>query len=239
MPEQILLAESSLVSDEMNEVLGTSPSMIMRLGNILLLGAIAVMITIAVFVRYPDQIRGRATVLPVIPPQDITIQQGTVVQTIYVHNGDIIHKGQPLVSLAGSKETLTAAAGGRVVLQQAVEAGVPAAAAGLLMSIIPPQQQYYTTVTLPAEGSGKIRIGQQVIIDLANYPSAEFGSLTGTVFSNPLPDGKNSATVAVRLDRDGATTYNKKPEIYKGLSGEAKIVTANRRLIHRLFSFIQ
>jgi hypothetical protein len=64
MPERTLHADLSLVSDEMNEVLGATPHWITRWGSLLLLGAIVLLLLVSALIKYPDVINGTIEIVP-------------------------------------------------------------------------------------------------------------------------------------------------------------------------------
>lgn len=105
----------------------------------------------------------------------------------------------------------------------------------LLFTIFPQNTTSYTALlNTPALNAGKIKAGQRVNIKLANYPDAEFGSLTGTVKSlskTANKDGFYLATVA--LHKELITTYDKKIELKQEAIATADIVTEDLRLLER------
>lgn len=239
MPDQHTQEDISLVSDEINEVLGSAPSWIMRWGSVVLLGSILLLFCLACFIRYPDVIYGEATLTPVAPAADIIIPPGVTVMAVYVRDGQLVSKGQPLL-LQHRQDTVTVKApiDGKLVLQQLLDTTRPFTRETLLMSIIPSQQQYYATVVLPATGLGKVHMGQRVDIALSNYPVDEFGSISGTVWSRPQPAAGNTATIAVRLDKGCITSHRKKLDIDKATAGQAGIITEDKRLLQRILGFL-
>ena len=234
--------ESSLMSEEVNEVLGSTPAFILRWGNLMLLMIILLLLLLSGFITYPDIIPGKAMVAPAIAPAAITIDKGTV-KGVYVKSGQSVKAGQPLLGVAaiGNNtvvDTVRSPADGSVVFERTIDSSTLYYHATLLMSIIPEKADYITTVTLPSTGAGKIQIGQQVAIYLNNYPSREFGSLSGIVLSKPLSTGNGAVTIDVQLLSANTTTYHKILDIYKEMDGRAEIVTTNKRLIQRILSFL-
>ncbi|MFB6454994.1 hypothetical protein ACE38W_06960 [Chitinophaga sp. Hz27] len=234
--------ESSLMSDEVNEVLGTMPAFILRWGNMLLLMIILLLLLLSGFVSYPDIMSGKAIVAPVIAPAAITVDKGTV-KALYVSNGQLVRKGQPLFqkTVVGNNttaDTVLSPAYGKVVFERVIDSMAVYNHTTLLMSIQPEKVAYVSTVTLPSAGTGKIQIGQQVAIHLNNYPSREFGNLVGTVLSKPLPAGDGIVSVDVLLSGGNVTTFHKVLDIYKEMDGQAEVVTTNKRLIQRILSFL-
>ena len=107
----------------------------------------------------------------------------------------------------------------------------------LLFTIIPSgENNYLARLKTPLQNSGKIKVGQRVLIRLQNYPEEEFGMLTGNVKSISLsPDKDGFYTIQARLPEKLITTYNKEIEFTQEMQGIAEIVTEDLRLIERFF----
>ncbi len=83
--------------------------------------------------------------------------------------------------------------------------------------------------------SGKIRIGQQVNIRLANFPDREFGILQGKVKNISLvPDKDGNLLLDVGLIKGLETSYHKIIPFQQEMKGNAEIVTEDLRLTERL-----
>lgn len=91
---------------------------------------------------------------------------------------------------------------------------------------------------IPAHGAGKVERGQQVILSLADYPRAEFGTLSGTVTHlSPLPiDGQY--TVDVALPTDMRSSLGQPLGIRGEALANAEIVTRDRSLLMRVLSTV-
>ncbi len=90
-------------------------------------------------------------------------------------------------------------------------------------------------VKAPALNSGKIKIGQDVTIRLANYPDTEFGILKGKVIAISLtPDKDNNLLIDVAFPNGLATSYKKQIAFQQEMTGNADIITEDLRLIERL-----
>jgi multidrug resistance efflux pump len=105
-----------------------------------------------------------------------------------------------------------------------------------VMSIIPEkEQQPVGWLRVPIKNFGKVAIGQQVKVNLENYPQGEYGSLEGIVHSiSPLPK-QGYYRVTVTFPKGLTTQYNKAISFQQQLSGQAEIITADLRLLERLF----
>ena len=107
----------------------------------------------------------------------------------------------------------------------------------VIFTVIPNNKQgYLAKLIAPAQNSGKINTGQDVNINLANYPENEFGVLKGTIISvSALPDEEQNYIIDVSLPDSLVTTYGN-PIVYKPeMPGSAEIITEDLRLLERLF----
>lgn len=88
---------------------------------------------------------------------------------------------------------------------------------------------------LPVSASGTLQIGQKAIIDIENYPSAQFGTLSGIVQDISLIPQDQKYRVKVSL-RDGLkTSYQKVLPPSALLSAKVTILTKEYSLLERLF----
>lgn len=114
-----------------------------------------------------------------------------------------------------------------------------------LFKIMPDNDQLIGQVNLPENGAGKVKIGQDVIIKLSNYPYNEYGSIKGKVKrislatnQQTLSDNQNkinSYLVDVTLPFGLKTNYDVELNFHAEAKGTAEIVTEDRRLIERFF----
>ncbi len=114
-----------------------------------------------------------------------------------------------------------------------------------LFKIIPNNNQIIGQVNLPENGSGKVKIGQGVIIKLNNYPYNEYGSVKGKVKrislvtnQQTLSDNQNkvnSYLVDIDLPHGLKTNYGVELNFHAEAKGTAEIITEDRRLIERFF----
>lgn len=89
---------------------------------------------------------------------------------------------------------------------------------------------------LPLQGSGKVKVGQSANIRLNNYPDQEFGYLRGQVSSvSPVPTADGMYVVEISLPEGMHTNYGKTLPLTREMKGTADIITADMRLIERLF----
>lgn len=105
-----------------------------------------------------------------------------------------------------------------------------------VFTVISSSKNYIAKVKVNAENSGKIGIGQRVNIKLSNYPDYEFGMLEGKIrYISLAPDEEGYILVDVILTNGLITTYGKHIDFHQEMVGSANIITADLRLIERLF----
>lgn len=90
---------------------------------------------------------------------------------------------------------------------------------------------------VPIYNSGKLKIGQSVLISLENYPSKEWGKLAGTVKSiSDIPKNNSNPVLIVYLSiASSKTNYGKSLDLKYSSSGEAVILLEEHTLLERIF----
>jgi multidrug efflux pump subunit AcrA (membrane-fusion protein) len=120
---------------------------------------------------------------------------------------------------------------------QFVQAGEP------VFTIVPKAELPYGQIILPAMGAGKVKVGQEVIIKLDDFPHNEYGSIKGTVSSISITTNTEkteqgsieSHLVTVKFSKGLVTNYGEPIGFKHEAKGTAEIITKDRRLIERLF----
>ena len=107
----------------------------------------------------------------------------------------------------------------------------------LIFTIIPTNNESFIgKIIAPAANSGKIKKGQKVQIQLANYPSDEYGELNGNVkIISLVPNQEGFYLIDVALPKKLITTYTKEIDFRQEMKGTANIITEDLRLIERFF----
>ena len=135
---------------------------------------------------------------------------------------------------------LTAAIEGKISFLQLWAENQTVTAGENVFSIIPTDQKGYVgKAKAPAQNSGKIKIGQEVIIRLTNFPEREFGILKGKVTAISLtPDKDGNLLIDISLTQGLQTSYHKKIAFRQEMSATADIITNDLRLTeHILYQF--
>lgn len=105
-----------------------------------------------------------------------------------------------------------------------------------VFTIIPnTKQKLKAKLTFPIINSGEVKPGQKVLIKLAEYPSREYGMLTGQLKHVSLASKQGMFVAELDLPSTLMTNYNKEIKFKSELNGTAEIVTEDLRLIQRIF----
>lgn len=112
-----------------------------------------------------------------------------------------------------------------------------------VFSISPVKNHMIGELLVPAVGAGKIRVGQDVNIKLADYPYDEYGYIRGQVESMSTlthnmktSEGSNKAYLVTVSFPNGLTTnFEKQLPLNFESVGIGEVITEKRRLIQRLF----
>ncbi|MGF6929551.1 multidrug resistance efflux pump [Chitinophaga sp. W2I13] len=132
---------------------------------------------------------------------------------------------------------LTSSVAGVVGFQQFLGKNQFVKTGDILLSVMPDDKDMLIGgLRVPATNSGKVKVGQKVLLKLDNYPYQEFGMVEGRVknIAN-APDKDGNYYVNVILPEGLQTSFHKTLPFDKELKGNAEIVTQDLRLIERFF----
>lgn len=91
-------------------------------------------------------------------------------------------------------------------------------------------------MAMPIQNSGKVKVGQNVIIKLENYPPEEWGNLTGKILKIGAVPNQGEDSYAVYISVDSLiTSSNKRPEFRQEMHGTAEIITEELSVFSRIF----
>ena len=91
-------------------------------------------------------------------------------------------------------------------------------------------------VVLPVQNSGKVNVGQEVIIKIDNYPHAEWGSLKGFVTNISSVPKQGLAEYAIQVSIVSlGTSFGKTMEFKQEMQGSAEIITEELTVLQRIF----
>jgi HlyD family secretion protein len=118
-------------------------------------------------------------------------------------------------------------------------------AGDVVMTIVPDESSSLLVnsllgkVRLPIQGSGKVKVGQQVNIKFANYPYREYGGVAGRVARISLVPSDNYYAVEVLFPEGLTTTYGITLPFTQEMQGTAEVITEDIRLLERFFQPIR
>lgn len=106
-----------------------------------------------------------------------------------------------------------------------------------VFSILPDQRsELLGKMIVSSQNTGKISMGQRVLIKLDNFPFQQFGTLRGEVGSISVsPDEEGNYLVYSTLPYGTKTSYGKEIKLKQELLGTAEIITEDLSVAERLF----
>jgi HlyD family secretion protein len=106
-----------------------------------------------------------------------------------------------------------------------------------LLRIIPEKdKEWIGRVELPTLGSGKVEVGQRVVIKFDNYPFEEYGVVEGIVRRKSVLPSGDRYNLEVEFPKGLLTSYKKQVIPYKPeMEGRAEIITDNKRFLTWVF----
>lgn len=87
---------------------------------------------------------------------------------------------------------------------------------------------------IPIAGSGKVRVGQRINIQLDGYPYLEYGFLTGRITSVASMPDEDAYSATFEVENSQATSYGKTIRQTGDLSGIGEIITDDLSVAERL-----
>jgi len=113
-----------------------------------------------------------------------------------------------------------------------------------IFSVISKENKPSGELILPSSGAGKVKVGQEVIVKLENYPYQQYGTIKGKVESISLTTNQsrdknnafvNNYLITVNLPNSLKTNFGSALDFKSELRGSADIITEDRRFVGRLF----
>ncbi|WP_424002747.1 HlyD family secretion protein [Maribacter sp. IgM3_T14_3] len=105
-----------------------------------------------------------------------------------------------------------------------------------ILTIIPFQkQEIYALGMFPVENSGKVKVGNKVVLKLDAYPYHEYGTIEGNIKRISEIPVENAYSIVINLPNGLQTNYEKKILFKQRLSATADIVTKEQSVLQRIF----
>lgn len=109
-----------------------------------------------------------------------------------------------------------------------------------VLTIIPAESgSMVGKISLPTEGAGKVKLGDQVNIQFDNYPHLEYGMVKGKVSNMSKVPDDDYYMVEVELPAGLRTYYDYEIKFSQNMQGNAEILTDKRRLLERVLNPIK
>jgi multidrug resistance efflux pump len=230
-----------LHTEDIQEIITKVPSWILRRGIMVFFGILLMIAAIGSFVRYPDTIKESLKFQSTGISVPVIAMAPGIISKVFVKQGVVVKRGQPLAKVAVANTpigyyTLTAPQDGNIGFITVVQQGSVLSLNQPVFVVHPSNEQFFGLMEIPAATINKIKKGQQVLINLKNYPAEEYGQLKGII--NYVTDEPNAAgffTVKVTLNNSGL----KQPiQLKSWMMGDANIVTKNVSVERRIFKSI-
>lgn len=121
----------------------------------------------------------------------------------------------------------------RLAAQQMIKSGEA------LFRIAPGDSTYVVEANLPSMGSGKVKVGQTVYVELDGFPRAEYGRLIGKVSSLGSTPGEKGYSVLVELPDGLVTSFHRTLDFKPEMAVKVDVVTHDRSALGRVFATLR
>ncbi len=226
-------------SGDIQDIITTVPSWLLRWGITLFFGILVLIIGLAAFIRYPYVIKTQLKIDSLNPPKPVATKiPGKLIKLMITQNQTVIAE-QPLAWLESTvdnnKYLMVAPQAGRVVFASIIQEDQELNMNQEVFYIIPANEEFFGEMVIPQDNMGKIKEGQQVLIKLKAYPFEEYGMISGKIKNLaevPNKDGVFISTVDFKIK---TSSDLKKPiHLKRGMMADAEIVTQDATVLQRL-----
>lgn len=142
------------------------------------------------------------------------------------------------IALWKQHHLMTAPTGGQVSFSQYWSANQHVKSGDVVLTVANENRAVIGKIQINQRGIGKIQPGQRVDIELASYPAMEYGQLVGQVGAISLVPGEQGYLIDVTLPTELTTTHGKTLPFSPNLTGNARVITAEKRLFERFLEKI-
>lgn len=122
---------------------------------------------------------------------------------------------------------------GRLTSQQPISFG------DVLFTVVPPDSTFLVEASLPANGSGKVKVGQAVHVEPEGFPKAEYGRLVGTVSHIATTPNANGYRVIISLPNGLKTSFHRSLPFKPEMPVHVEVVTQDRSALGRVFAMLR
>jgi hypothetical protein len=227
----------TVLSDEIQEIIGYVPHWVVRWGITAMFGVFLILLLCSYLIKFPDTISAPVTISATVQPFRISWYKSDVNidYQCMVHTGQIVQAGDTvLLEKNSSKRTSVAyrsTVKGRVHILKGSKKEIKLSTILVMPLVV---SGCDVQIRLPIQGSGKVKAGQRVLIQLDEYPTDEFGYLEGFITSFIPVSFDQHYRVNVRLRQGLTTTLNKKLPLQPELQGTAEVMLDEQKLFYRI-----
>lgn len=239
MPNNI---NSESQSHEMEEIIGKVPNWITRWGITVLFLVSFIGVFISNTIQFPDTASADVIIQALEQPGKVSLRRDDASQefifmvkdedyvkpgdTLFIHKNDKLDINKPIITPMRGQVFITKGIDGDNTQDY-------------LVWVVPETTDFEVRLKYSVKGSGKIKIGQEVVINIENYPSSDFGYLTGTITKIlPVPvEGKMQGYVKLNKEKLITNLGNELPLEYL-MEGKAEIILENKTIASRIFGNI-
>jgi len=223
-------------SDEIMDIITAVPPALLRWGTTLFIGVFVMILGIAAFIHYPDEIK---TILTINSTDSsgrvMSCAPGKIGQILVVQD-QTVRFGQPLAYIEtkdSGKYVLTAPIEGKLTYAGIIHQNATFERNQEIFKIAPVSQDFFGEMIVPPSLTEKIHVGQQVLIKLTSYPAERFGILKGRIKYIAETIDKNGNYMA-EVKLDSGTTRNSLMHLTSGMSADAEIIIQDATVLQRV-----
>ncbi len=224
-------------TDEMQDIIGTPPSWLLRWGIAIFFSVLVLILSLAELIRYPDVVQTQLKMRSLSLPQQVIVKTPGRLIKLLAGNNKLVKSEQELAIIESGdfKTILTAPQAGKLTYAGILHEKQPVVLNQPLFNININNNDFFGEMIIPQASIGKVKEGQQVMIKLRSYAYEEYGMLHGTIkyiIDNPAKDGEYIAEVD--LKNQNITDMNRSLSLKQGMIANAEIITQSSSLFKRL-----
>lgn len=232
------------------EFLNRPPSWLVRIGTYLALFIISFILLLSVIIDYPETITSEVTVTTDIPYVPIKSKYDGKVISIDVNDGQFINSGKSIFSVEYKNElikiddvlkqgdfiqSIKAPLPCKVVFNKKINVGELISKNENIFYCLPIKNDFIAKMYVSLNSLNKLKLNQEVRIELDSYPSNEYGILIGKIKSiSPFPVNEKYE-VLISVPQDLKTSNGQKIKYRLDLIGTGNIVVKDKNFLEHTF----
>ena len=225
-----------IVSDEIQQIIGQVPKWITRWGITVLFSLLIIVLAVGNFVEYPSILNAESEIMANERPTKVDwFNEEHLIYTEVVKDGQKVSIGDSLLienNLKTNKiSVITSPIKGEISLTR----GYKSNANTHVIWIIPQSKIFNVLLKVPIQKSGDVKVGQEVKINLDEYPVNEFGFLSGKVTDIMPIAMEGTYRVNVKLNNKMVTNLGMAIPAKPNYLGNAEIISEKMSIVQRIF----